>query len=45
MLYKSIYLSPLGKLLILTDDQTLLGVWYEDQKYYGASYRLSEAVY
>lgn len=45
MLYKSTYLSPLGKLLILADDKALLGVWFEDQKYYGASYHLNDAVY
>lgn len=44
MLYKSTYLSPLGELLILADDTALLGVWFEDQKYYGASYHLNEAV-
>ncbi|AYW47058.1 6-O-methylguanine DNA methyltransferase [Tetragenococcus osmophilus] len=44
MLYKSTYLSPLGELLILADDTALLGVWFEDQKYFGASYHLNEAI-
>ncbi|GBD58638.1 methylated-DNA--protein-cysteine methyltransferase [Tetragenococcus halophilus subsp. halophilus] len=45
MLYKSKYASPLGNLLILADNSSVLGLWFEDQKYYGASYSLEEAVY
>lgn len=43
MLYKSEFLSPLGKVLLLSDDEYVLGVWFEDQKYYGAKYNLNEA--
>jgi len=45
MLYKSKYSSPLGNILILADDSSVLGLWFEEQKYYGASYSLEEAVY
>mgnify|MGYP000078063280 CR=1 FL=1 len=45
MLYKSKYSSPLGNILILADDSSVLGLWFEDQKYYGASYSLEEAVF
>lgn len=45
MLYKKIYSSSLGSILILADNKALLGVWFEDQKYYGASYSLNEIVY
>ncbi|QGP75916.1 methylated-DNA--[protein]-cysteine S-methyltransferase [Tetragenococcus halophilus] len=45
MLYKSKYASPLGNILILADNSFVLGLWFEDQKYYGASYSLEEAVY
>ncbi|MEK2535056.1 methylated-DNA--[protein]-cysteine S-methyltransferase [Tetragenococcus halophilus] len=44
MLYKSKYASPLGNILILADNSFVLGLWFEDQKYYGASYSLEEAV-
>ncbi|GMA08098.1 6-O-methylguanine DNA methyltransferase [Tetragenococcus halophilus subsp. flandriensis] len=45
MLYKSKYSSPLGNILILADESSVLGLWFEEQKYYGASYSLEEAVY
>ena len=32
MLYRSIYDSPLGKILILFDEDTLLGLYFEGQK-------------
>lgn len=32
MLYRSIYKSPLGKILILFDEDTLLGLYFEGQK-------------
>ncbi|MEL5941091.1 6-O-methylguanine DNA methyltransferase, partial [Tetragenococcus halophilus] len=44
MLYKSKYASPLGNILILADNSSVLGLWFEDQQYYGASYSLEEAV-
>ena len=40
MHYKTYYQSPIGRLLILADDQALLGVWFEGQKYFGAAYDL-----
>ena len=45
MLFKSKYSSPLGTILILVDNSSVLGLWFEDQKYYGASYSLEEAVF
>jgi len=45
MLYKSKYSSSLGNILILADERAVLGLWFEKQKYYGASYSLEEAVY
>ena len=34
MLYKSYYNSPLGEMLIVSDNEKLMGVWIKDQKYY-----------
>lgn len=31
--YSTHYDSPLGKLLIVTDEESIVGVWYENQKY------------
>lgn len=31
-----IYHSPLGKLLLASNGQSLIGCWFEDQKYYAA---------
>lgn len=33
MYYSTYYHSPIGKLLIVTNEQALVGLWYEDQKY------------
>lgn len=33
MYYSTQYDSPLGKLLIVTDEENIIGVWYENQKY------------
>lgn len=41
MLYKSDYLSPLGKLDILCDEKTVKGIWFENQSYHGSQYDLS----
>lgn len=40
MLYKNRYISPLGDITILADDEYIRGVWFENQKYYGSEYDL-----
>ena len=35
MIYKTYYLSPLGRILLAADDIGLIGVWFEGQKYFG----------
>ncbi|MGG5318841.1 methylated-DNA--[protein]-cysteine S-methyltransferase [Enterococcus sp. AZ072] len=42
MHYVMDYSSPIGPLTLAAIDQTLVGVWMKDQKYYGAG--LSEAI-
>ena len=37
ILYQSVYNSPIGKLTVVSDDQSLTGIWFEDQKYYGST--------
>lgn len=34
MLYKSYYHSPLGKIILVSDEESLVGLWIEGQKYY-----------
>ena len=34
MYYKTYYQSPLGKILIVSDEQNLIGLWIDGQKYY-----------
>lgn len=34
MYYKTYYRSPLGEILIVSDEQKLIGLWIEGQKYY-----------
>lgn len=34
MLYKTDYISPLGKLMLASDGKNLLGAWFENQKYF-----------
>ena len=34
MQYTCHYLSPLGQLLLAADDEGLIGIWFEGQKYY-----------
>lgn len=41
MLTKTQYASPLGGLILLSDERGLLGLWFEDQKYLGAGYDLA----
>ena len=33
MIYRTYYLSPLGRMLLAADDMGLAGVWFEGQKY------------
>ena len=35
MIYRTYYLSPLGRMLLAADDLGLAGVWFERQKYFG----------
>ncbi|MFA7691953.1 MAG: methylated-DNA--[protein]-cysteine S-methyltransferase [Candidatus Hydrogenedentes bacterium] len=37
MYYTGFYDSPIGKLTLATDDDVLVGLWVEGQKYYGGS--------
>ena len=37
MYYRANYLSPLGEILLASDGQKLVGLWFEGQKYYGAT--------
>lgn len=41
MLTKTNYSSPLGRLILLSDERELLGLWFEDQKYLGAGFDLA----
>ena len=34
MYYKTYYQSPLGEILIVSDEQNLIGLWIDGQKYY-----------
>lgn len=34
MLYGKFYNSPIGKILIVCDNVSLIGLWFENQKYY-----------
>lgn len=36
MTYTAVYNSPLGEILLSTDEIGLTGLWFKDQKYYGA---------
>ena len=42
-MYKTYYASPIGRILILTNANALLGLWLENQKYFGAGYDLEQA--
>lgn len=37
MYYSTYYSSPLGKILLASDGDSLIGLWYEGQKYYAAT--------
>lgn len=43
MLYTATYPSKLGDLILLSDEDNLLGLWFKDQKFFGAKYRLEDA--
>ena len=34
MLYGKFYNSPIGKILIICDESSLVGLWFDNQKYY-----------
>lgn len=38
MLFSHLYLSPLGDMTLVSDDQNILGLWFNDQKYFAANY-------
>jgi len=42
MYYKTNYRSPIGLITMACDDHNLVGLWIEDQKYFGASVPLEE---
>ncbi|HJH01021.1 MAG TPA: methylated-DNA--[protein]-cysteine S-methyltransferase [Aerococcus urinaeequi] len=44
MYYKSTYESPLGQIVIVSDDETIKGVWFADQKYFASNYDLDTAI-
>lgn len=37
MFYSAVYASPVGKFTLLADAQNLVGLWREEQKYFGAN--------
>lgn len=41
-MFKDSYKSPLSTITLLSDNQHLLGLWFEGQTYYGAKYDLSQ---
>lgn len=41
--FKATYQSPLGPIVMLADEQYLLGVWFDQQTYFGAKYDLNAA--
>lgn len=36
MYYGSEYVSPIGKMLLVSDEVSLVGAWFEGQKYFGS---------
>ncbi|WP_429971753.1 methylated-DNA--[protein]-cysteine S-methyltransferase [Fructilactobacillus sp. Tb1] len=42
MLTKNYYDSPLGKITLLSNAKNLLGLWFNDQKFYGGKYDLKK---
>lgn len=43
MQYIQVINTPLGKMTLLSDDEFLLGSWFEGQKHFGGKYDLSSA--
>lgn len=43
MLYRQTFQSSLGEITLLSDDNYLLGLWFKDQKFFGAKYNLAES--
>lgn len=43
MLYKASYQSPLGEMSLLSDETYLLGLWFNEQKYFGSACDLNLA--
>ncbi len=37
MYYSTNYISPLGKILLASDGNNLIGLWFEEQNYYPAT--------
>lgn len=37
MLFQTIFESPIGKLTVVSNSQSLTGIWFEEQKYYGST--------
>ena len=35
MYYGSEYVSPIGKMILVSDEESLVGAWFEGQKYFG----------
>lgn len=46
MLFTDTYVSPIGKITLLSDSDNLLGLWWEGQKHFGAKFeiRLAEKI-
>lgn len=43
MLFTDTYVSPIGKITLLSDSDNLLGLWWEGQKHFGAKFDLCSA--
>jgi methylated-DNA-[protein]-cysteine S-methyltransferase len=44
MIYSSWHDSPLGRLLLASEENHLIGLWFEGQKYFGASYLIETMI-
>ncbi|USS88377.1 methylated-DNA--[protein]-cysteine S-methyltransferase [Fructilactobacillus hinvesii] len=40
MLAQQTYQSPLGPIVMVSNETALVGLWFQDQRYYGAHYQL-----
>ncbi|WP_257607348.1 methylated-DNA--[protein]-cysteine S-methyltransferase [Weissella sagaensis] len=45
MQYVQVVNTPLGKITLLSDDEFLLGSWFEGQRHFGSKYDLSSAIF